>query len=386
MIVKAVGSEFEEIKKVPLHELDHNLELDNLMSIYVPPIKQALRHNFSDFKQTIATLRGPEGCQWDKKQTHMSLRQYLLEESYELIEAINNNDDENIIEELGDILLQVMLHSQIGEDEGYFTIDDVIKTVNEKMIRRHPHVFDKTIVHSVEEINANWEVIKAAEKGNKTEESALDNILESLPALLKTTEIIKKAKKSGFDWENVAQLWDKLSEELTEFKEAVSTGNMNEMELELGDVLFVMTDLAHYYKINPEVALLRVNDKFISRFQSVELGAKTLYKSVLDLTEEEKDLFWNRLKKRSECMRLDKFLKISRLIKRRPLAKQVADQGRIKINDLQAKASSNLEVGDQVEIKFGQTTLTIEIVELKDHVNKNEATNLYKILKEERVE
>src|SRR5699024_7416787 len=162
-------------------------------------------------------------------------------ESYELIEAINNNDDENIIEELGDILLQVMLHSQIGEDEGYFTIDDVIKTVNEKMIRRHPHVFDKTIVHSVEEINANWEVIKAA-------------------------------KRSGFDWENVAQLWDKLSEELTEFKEAVSTGNMNEMELELGDVLFVMTDLAHYYKINPEVALLRVNDKFISRFQSVELG------------------------------------------------------------------------------------------------------------------
>lgn len=298
MIVKAVGSEFEEIKKVPLHELDHNLELDNLMSIYVPPIKQALRHNFSDFKQTIATLRGPEGCQWDKKQTHMSLRQYLLEESYELIEAINNNDDENIIEELGDILLQVMLHSQIGEDEGYFTIDDVIKTVNEKMIRRHPHVFDKTIVHSVEEINANWEVIKAAEKGNKTEESALDNILESLPALLKTTEIIKKAKKSGFDWENVAQLWDKLSEELTEFKEAVSTGNMNEMELELGDVLFVITDLAHYYKINPEVALLRVNDKFISRFQSVELGAKSLYKSVLDLTEKEKDLFWEQAKEK----------------------------------------------------------------------------------------
>src|SRR5699024_9203592 len=143
-----------------------------------------------------------------------------------------------------------------------------------------------------------WEVIKAAEKGNKTEESALDNILESLPALLKTTEIIKKAKKSGFDWENVAQLWDKLSEELTEFKEAVSTGNMNEMELELGDVLFVMNYYAYYYKINTEIALLRVNDKFISRFQSVKLGAKTLYKSVLDLTEEEKDLFWEQVKEK----------------------------------------------------------------------------------------
>src|SRR5699024_7425421 len=151
-----------------------------------------------------------------------------------------------------------MLHRQIGEDEGYFTIDDVIKTVNEKMVRRHPHVFDQTIVHAVEEMNANWDVIKASEKGNKTEESALDNIAERLHALIKTTEIIKKAKKSGFDWENVTQLWNKLTEELTEFKEAVSTGNRNEMELELGDVLFVMTDLAHYYKINPEVALLRV--------------------------------------------------------------------------------------------------------------------------------
>src|SRR5699024_6546034 len=115
-------------------------------------------------------------------------------------------------------------------------------------------------------------------------------------ALLKTTEIIKKAKKSGFDWENVAQLWDKVSEELTEVKEAVSTGNMNEMELELGVDLFVMTDLAHYYKIHPEVALLRVNDKLISRFQSVELGDKSIYKSVLDITEEEKDLFWEQAK------------------------------------------------------------------------------------------
>src|SRR5699024_10318135 len=118
MIVKAVGSKFEEIKKVPLHELDHNLELDNLMSIYVPPIKQTLRHTFSDFKQTITTLRSPEDCKWNKKQSYMILRKYLLEESYELIKANNNNDNENIIEELGDILLQVMLHSQIGEDEG----------------------------------------------------------------------------------------------------------------------------------------------------------------------------------------------------------------------------------------------------------------------------
>src|SRR5699024_920117 len=125
-----------------------------------------------------------------------------------------------------------------------------------------------------------------------------DNILESLPALLKTTEIIKKANKSGLEWENVTQLWNKLTEALTELKEAVRTGHRNEMELELGDVLYVMTELAHHYKINPEVALLRVNDKFISRFESVELEAKSLDKSVLDLTEEEKDLFWEQAKEK----------------------------------------------------------------------------------------
>lgn len=295
-IVKEVGSQNEEIIKVRLYELDHKLELNNLMSVYVPPIKEKLRHSFSDFKQTIATLRGPDGCEWDRKQTHTSLRKYLLEESYELVEAINNNDDENMIEELGDVLLQVMLHSQIGADDGYFTIDDVIKVVNEKMIRRHPHVFDKTVVNSVEEINANWEAIKAEEAGRTREESALDSVLKSLPALQKTSEIIKKAKKSGFDWENITQLWNKLEEELTEFKEAIEMQDMREMELELGDVLFVVVDLANHYKVNPELALIRVNEKFTLRFQAVELGAKSLNRQVLDLTEAEKDLFWKKAK------------------------------------------------------------------------------------------
>ncbi|HLR59696.1 MAG TPA: nucleoside triphosphate pyrophosphohydrolase [Pseudogracilibacillus sp.] len=298
VIVKAVGSEHEEIKKVALHELDHKLELDNLMSIYVPPTNEKLRHTFSDFKQTIATLRGPDGCEWDKKQTHMSLRKYLLEESYELIEAINNQDDENIIEELGDVLLQVMLHSQIGTDAGYFTIDDVIKEVNEKMIRRHPHVFNQTVVSSVEEINANWEAIKANEVGRKKEVSALNSVLKSLPTLQKTTEIIKKAKKSGFDWENTTQIWDKLEEELAEFKEAIENQDEKEMELELGDILFVVADLAHHYKIVPELALTRVNDKFITRFQNVEKGAKSLDKDVLDLSEAEKNDFWEQAKER----------------------------------------------------------------------------------------
>ncbi len=297
-IVKAVGSQQEKIIKVPLYKLDHELALDNLMSVYVPPTQTRLRHTFSDFKKTIATLRGPNGCEWDKKQTHQSLRKYLIEEAYELVEAINNNDEENMVEELGDVLLQVMLHSQIGEDEGYFTIDDVIEEVNNKMIRRHPHVFSDVVAESVAEINQNWEAIKAKEIGNKKESSVLENIPKSLPILQKTTKIIKKAKQSGFDWPHLNQLWEKLEEELTEFKEAVKENNQSEMELEYGDVLFVLADLADNYQLNPEFALMKVNEKFISRFQAVEQGAKSLNKTVLDLTEDEKDLFWEKAKER----------------------------------------------------------------------------------------
>lgn len=297
MIVKAVGSEQEEVKKMPLYQLDHQLELSNLMSVYVPPTKLPLRHTFLDFKQTIATLRGPNGCEWDKKQTHMSLRKYLIEESYELIEAINNDDEENLIEELGDVLLQVMLHSQIGADSGFFTIDDVIKQVNDKMIRRHPHVFSDVDANSVEEINLNWEAIKKTESNRKTEASILSNTLDSLPVLQKTTEIINKVKKAGFDWDDINQLWDKLEEELAEFKEAIEMQDVNNMELEFGDVLFVMADLADYYKINPELALTRTNEKFRTRFLAVERGAKSLEKTVLDLSNEEKELFWENAKK-----------------------------------------------------------------------------------------
>src|SRR5699024_535385 len=297
-IVKAVGSQNEKIIKVPSHLLDHNIQLDNLVSVYVPPIRPPLRHTFSDLKKTIATLRGPNGCEWDKKQTHQSLRKYVIEEVYELVEAINNNDDENMIEELGDVLLQDMMHSQIGEDESYFTIDDVIEQINNKMIRRHPHDNSDVVVEAVREKNQNGEAIKNKETKNKKEESVLENIPKSLPTLQKTMKIIKKAKQSGFDWQHINQLWEKLDEELTEFKEAIQQRNQNEIELEYGDVLFVLADLADNYQLNPEFALMKVNEKFVSRFQAVEQGAKPLNKTVLDLTEDEKEMFWERAKER----------------------------------------------------------------------------------------
>lgn len=157
-IVEAAGSEQERITAIPLEELDHAVELSNLTSVYVPPAsKDQLHHTFSRFREVIATLRAPGGCPWDRAQTHESLREYVIEEAYELIDAIDNEDDENIIEELGDILLQVMLHSQIGEDDGYFTVDDVIRTVTDKMIHRHPHVFADTQADSVSKVYKNWE-------------------------------------------------------------------------------------------------------------------------------------------------------------------------------------------------------------------------------------
>src|SRR5690606_14348025 len=165
-IIDAAGSEQEKVITVPLEELDHRVEVSNLTSLYIPPApKQLLTHTFDRLREVIAILRGPNGCPWDKEQTHESLREFAIEEVYELIDAIDEQDDNGIIEELGDVLLQIMLHSQIGEDDGYFTIDDVIKSITEKMIFRHPHVFSDVAVESVDDVMTNWESLKRKEKG-----------------------------------------------------------------------------------------------------------------------------------------------------------------------------------------------------------------------------
>lgn len=294
-LVTAAGTKEEVIKKVPLYQLDRVMDLSNLTSLYLPPVDQAyLRHTFSDFKETVARLRGPGGCPWDQKQTHESLRKYALEEVYELIEAINEGDIDHMIEELGDVLLQVMLHSQIGEDDGYFSIDEVIQTVNDKMIRRHPHVFGEVKVESVEEVNANWEAIKQSE--GRESQSILADLGKELPALQRASELKKRAKKAGFDWSHVDHLWAKLDEEVDEFKEAIEKNDPVEKELELGDILFVVSDLADYYEINPELALMRVNDKFTYRFGFIEEAAKKRGLKVSDLTKEEMKHFWEQAK------------------------------------------------------------------------------------------
>ncbi|MCG3420625.1 nucleoside triphosphate pyrophosphohydrolase [Oceanobacillus jordanicus] len=297
-IMEAAGSEAEQIRQVPLEELDHAMEISNLTSVYVPPVSETLlNHTFNRLREVIAVLRSPEGCPWDRKQTHESLREYAIEEVYELIDAIDNQDDENIIEELGDILLQVMLHSQIGEDDGYFTVDDVIRAVTDKMIHRHPHVFADRHVDSVEEVYKNWEELKKEEKpGERT--SVLDGVPKNLPSLAKAVKLQKKAAKTGFDWEEVKDIWAKLTEELDEVKEAISDDNKEEIEKEFGDILFVIANLSRYYKINPEVALNRTNEKFTSRFAFIEEQLGEQQKDIQKATLQEMDELWDKAKER----------------------------------------------------------------------------------------
>ncbi|WP_188207357.1 bifunctional methyltransferase/pyrophosphohydrolase YabN [Alkalibacillus aidingensis] len=295
-IIHAAGSPNESVKTVPLHELDHDFSFSNLTTLYVPPqTRKNLHHTFSALREVIATLRGPNGCPWDRKQTHTTLRPYLIEEAYEVIEAIEEDDDAHLAEELGDVLLQIMLHSQIAEESGYFTVDDVIKSITDKMVERHPHVFGDVTVESSDEVSANWEQIKQKNKPKK--DSVLEGLNDSLPRLLYAKEIQKKVAKVGFDWKTEAPVFEKVKEELEEFQEAVSKQSIDEMELEFGDLLFSLVNTARFYKIDPELALDRTCRKFISRFKQVEQLVKQQGLSLEEMHLEEMDRYWEQAKK-----------------------------------------------------------------------------------------
>ncbi|MCM3762580.1 nucleoside triphosphate pyrophosphohydrolase [Alkalihalobacillus oceani] len=297
-IVTAAGSRDEELIRVPLYDLDRRTTLNNLTAVYVPPVhkEEMLYREFTKLRKVIATLRGPGGCPWDQKQTHQSLKKYLLEETYEVLEAIDEQDEEHLVEELGDVLLQVLLHAQIGEDEGYFSIEDVIYAITEKMIRRHPHVFGETSVSDAEEVVVNWDAIKKQEKGKEENSSLLASIPKGLPALMEAEQLQKQAAKGGFDWDEAAPIWMKLQEEINEFMVELKAGAGEEMKKEFGDILFVLANLARYYKIDPEEALLRTNRKFKRRFRYIEESVGAEGRVLTELTLEELDERWEQAK------------------------------------------------------------------------------------------
>jgi len=295
-LVEAAGATTETLTTVPLNEMDHSLGISNLRSVYIPPAPaEALTHTFKRLREVIATLRGPNGCDWDKKQTHETLRTYLIEEVYELIDAIDMKDDEGIIEELGDVLLQVMLHSQIGEDAGYFMIDDVIQGITNKMIHRHPHVFGG----SSENNGLNWEALKQKEKRGKRT-SLLTGVSKSLPGLSRAAQLQAKAIDVGFGWNDVAGVWNKLAEEIEEVKAAMQAEDEGAIEEELGDVLFVIANLSTYYHINPEIALQRTNRKFISRFQFIEKSVAASKREITTVSQAEMDEYWDQAKREED--------------------------------------------------------------------------------------
>lgn len=243
--------------------------------------------NLEELIKIVKILRSPEGCQWDREQTHASLKPNMLEEAYEAIDAIDNNDLKHLKEELGDVLLQVVLHSQIAEEEKSFNIEDVAKEIKDKLIRRHPHVFGDKKLNSTEEILENWEEIKKTEKLHR--KSVLDGVSKSQPALMSAQKISKKAVKVGFEWDCEKTLYECVFSEFEEFKKACKDKNFNEMEEEMGDILFAVVNLARWNKIDAEQALLKANKKFVKRFHQME---KLATKSLNEYSFEEFDELW----------------------------------------------------------------------------------------------
>ena len=240
----------------------------------------------------VATLRSENGCQWDREQTHRSLRPNMLEEAYEAVDAIDDGDIANLREELGDVLLQVVLHSQIAQDNGEFNIEDVAKELGDKLVHRHPHVFGDAKVSSTKEILDAWENLKKEEK--KDRKSVLDGVSKSQSALMAAQKISKKAVKVGFEWDSVETLKDCIKSEYREFEEAVQKDDKDLMEDEMGDIFFATVNLARWHKIDAEQALLRANKKFTKRFKKMEeLATKPLEQ----YSFEEYDALWRQAKK-----------------------------------------------------------------------------------------
>ncbi len=231
-------------------------------------------YNVDDFRRIIALLRSPGGCPWDIEQTHESIRRNLLEEAYEVCEAIDEKDPDHLKEELGDLFMQVLFHSRIEEEKGIFNLDDVADTACKKLIYRHPHVFGQISVSGSDEVLRNWDELKRREKSQTTSTKAMEDVAESLPALWRAEKIQKKAKKVGFDWPDASGAVDKLSEELSELHEAQASGNKAQIEEELGDLLFSAVNVARFEGIDPEAALHKSCEKFIGRFAFMEAEAK----------------------------------------------------------------------------------------------------------------
>jgi tetrapyrrole methylase family protein/MazG family protein len=294
--VRAAGvKEIESIRKIKLYDLDRQEDIDYLTSIYIPrDLNNTV--DFHDLLKVMDTLRGEDGCPWDMEQSHESLKRYLIEECYEVLEAIDENNDEMLVEELGDVLLQVVFHAQIGKEDGYFNINDIIKAITNKMILRHPHVFGDVKVKGSEEVLTNWEDIKGKEKNFSSYTDTLKHVAKNLPGLIRAEKVQGKAAKVGFDWNNADPALEKVLEELEEVKDVYKTNNRAKIQEEVGDLIFAAVNVARLLDIDPEFAVNYTIDKFIKRFQFIEESAGKKGLDLKDMTLDEMDQLWNEAK------------------------------------------------------------------------------------------
>lgn len=257
------------------------------------------KYNADDLNEIVRILRSENGCPWDKVQTHESVRNDLLEEAYEVADAIDSSDSAALCEELGDLLLQVAFHANIAREDGQFDFDDVADGICKKMIHRHPHVFGEVTVNSVGDVLDNWDDIKKREKSQSDYTDTLVSVPKAFPALMRAQKVQKRAAKAGFDWEEIDGAWAKLAEETSEVKEAVESGDEKRVAEEFGDLLFSAVNVSRFLKVDAESALAAATEKFISRFAKVEKLARERGIDMKSSSLEELDELWNEVKKDS---------------------------------------------------------------------------------------
>ena len=285
------------VREIKLCDLDRQKSYDATTILYVDKTayEARTRHGFDDVMRLVRRLRAPNGCPWDREQTHVSLKNALLEESYELIDAVDEDDDAHICEEMGDVLLQFALHAVIAEEQSAFTARDACTELVEKLIYRHPHVFGNIRVSGSDEVLINWDALKMSQRKQTSQTEVLKSVPKSFPALLRSRKVQKKAADVGFDWENAELAFYKIAEETEELRQAMEQGS--NIEEEMGDLLFAVVNVARLLKLEPEFLLMQATDKFINRFEKMEHLAKTRGNELKDLSFSEQDQLWDEAKK-----------------------------------------------------------------------------------------
>ncbi|MHB8932027.1 MAG: bifunctional methyltransferase/pyrophosphohydrolase YabN [Bellilinea sp.] len=293
-LVHAAGTSGQIIETCKLFEIDRSEHIGLLTALYIPPLDSDT--SLEAFQEVVARLRAPDGCPWDREQTHASLRKYLLEETYEALAALDAEDTDGLREELGDLMLQILLHAQIGSEEGEFTMAQVLQGIHRKIVRRHPHVFGEVQVSGVDGVLLNWQKLKEqerAENGEGDVKGMLDGVPKILPALSQAQEIQDRAARIGFDWPEIEPVFAKVFEELAEVRQAETDA---ERAAELGDLIFAVVNLVRWYKVDAESALRGTNQKFRDRFAYIEKRARETGRELGTLTLAEMDIWWEEAK------------------------------------------------------------------------------------------